>query len=274
MKSAMKYETIRVEPCTVNIGAQIYDIDLRAPLATQQIEEVKAALTEHQVIFFRDQQLDHDSHQRFGQYFGELTRHSAGYGLSDHPFVVEIRGDANSTYVAGDSWHSDLSCDETPPMGSILNIHTLPEVGGDTLFASMYAAYDALSDKMKAYIGGLRALHDAEPVYRPIINDAQRRFPSAVHPVVRTHPVSGRKALFINAQYTTRIVDVSRDESDAILGYLNKHCTNPDFQVRFRWQPNSVAFWDNRCVQHYAVWDYFPQVRSGYRVTIKGERPE
>ena len=148
-------------------------------------------------------------------------------------------------------------------MGNILYLHTVPEVGGDTIFSSMYAAYDALSAPMKAYLEGMSAVHDGEPVYRPIVNDPSKKFPCSTHPVVRTHPVTGKKCLFVNQSYTTHIVGVPKEESAAILNYLFLHCTNPNFQVRFRWTPRAVAFWDNRCTQHLAVWDYFPNTPLG-----------
>jgi taurine dioxygenase len=137
----------------------------------------------------------------------------------------------------------------------------------------MYAAYDALSPRMKAYLEGLTAIHDGEHVYRPITNDPNKRFPCNAHPVVRTHPVTGKKCLFVNQSYVTHIEGIPKIESNAILAYLYNHCTNPNFQVRFRWTPRTVAFWDNRCTQHLAVWDYFPQTRSGYRVTVAGQKP-
>jgi taurine dioxygenase len=149
----------------------------------------------------------------------------------------------------------------------------VPEFGGDTLFASMYAAYEALSPRMQAYLEGLTAIHDADHVYRPLFPDLDRKYPCSVHPVVRTHPVTGRKLLFVNSSYTTRIVEVPKDESDAILAFLYDHLKNPNFHVRFRWRPNSIAFWDNRCTQHLATWDYFPQTRSGFRVTVAGDKP-
>jgi taurine dioxygenase len=172
-----------------------------------------------------------------------------------------------------------VSCDPEPPLGSILHLHTVPPNGaGDTLFASMYAAYEALSPRLKSYLEGLTALHAGERNYRRNnrlrgIDDRGRVFPWANHPVVRTHPVTGRKALYVNRVFTYRINEVPEPESDAILDYLYRHAERPEFQVRFQWKPNSVAFWDNRAVQHLAVWDYFPQVRSGNRVTIKGDRP-
>ena len=163
-------------------------------------------------------------------------------------------------------------------MGSILHLNTVPPVGGDTLFASMSAAYEALSAPMKTYLENLTATHDGERVWRGRysdqgVDDSGTVYPRAVHPVIRTHPITGRKGIFVNSPFTTHINEIPRDESDDILGYLYKHCGKPDFQVRFRWQPNSVAFWDNRCVQHLALWDYFPETRSGYRVTIEGDRP-
>jgi len=267
----MAYETIDVQPMTVRIGAEIFGIDLGHPLSNRQVQEVHDALLEHQVIFFRDQRLEHESHKRLGRYFGDLMLHSGVAGLPDHPEIVEIRGDANSKYVAGERWHSDLSCDEIPPMGSILYLHTVPPVGGDTLFASMYAAYDALSPRMKAYLEGLTAVHDGDMIYKKY--DPTRSYPINSHPIVRTHPVTKKKCLYFNAQYVTYIDEVERDESDAIFDYLAGHCAKERFQVRFRWRPNSVAFWDNRCTQHQAIWDYYPQVRSGYRVTIKGTKP-
>ena len=163
-------------------------------------------------------------------------------------------------------------------MGSILHLWEVPQTGGDTLFASMYAAYDALSEGMKVYLDGLTATHSGEHVYRERYtdrghDDAGRVYPKAVHPVIRTHPVTGRKSLYVNRTFTTQINELPRDESRAMLQLLWDHCEKPDFQVRFTWEADSIAFWDNRCVQHLAIWDYFPNVRSGYRVTVAGDRP-
>jgi taurine dioxygenase len=269
----MPYETIEVKPMTRRIGAEIFGVDLGKPLGQQQYQEIHDALMQHLVVFFRDQDLTHEAHKEFGRRFGKLAIHSGVAGLPDHPEVVAIHADKDSKFVAGETWHSDLTADAEPPMGSILYLPIVPEAGGDTLFASMYAAYDALSPRMKAYLDGMMAVHDADHVYRPLFPDIDRKYPNSTHPIVRTHPVTGRKLIFVNASYTTHIVGVSKDESAAILGYLYKHCGNPDFQVRFRWQPNSVAFWDNRCTWHQAVWDYFPDTRSGYRVTVAGDKP-
>lgn len=274
----MPYEIIKVKPVTARIGAEIEGVDLTKPLDQQTFREVHQALMDYCVIFFRDQPLDHESHKAFGRMFGELHVHPAIPGPEGHPEILPIHADENSTYIAGERWHSDVSCDEEPPMGSILYLHTVPEFGGDTLFSNMYAAYDALSDRMKTYLDGLTARHDGEPHYRgrytdKVADDSAKTYPFCDHPVVRTHPVTGRKCLFINPIFTTRINGLPRLESDALLRMLHEHCAMADYHVRFRWQPNSVAFWDNRAVQHLAIWDYYPNVRSGYRVTIKGERP-
>ncbi|MFT3964548.1 MAG: TauD/TfdA family dioxygenase [Sphingobium sp.] len=269
----MSHDLLDVRPMTKRIGAEIFGVDLTQPLGNQAFSEIHSALMTHQVVFFRDQKLDHEAHKAFGRAFGKLHIHSGVKGLDNHPEVVAIHADGNSKFVAGEKWHSDLSCDPEPPMGSILYMHTLPDHGGDTLFASMYAAYDALSPAMKAFLEPLTAVHDGNHVYKALFPDSTKTYPCNSHPVVRTHPVTGRKLLFVNSSYTTRINELSKEESDAVLGLLFDHVQNPNFQVRFRWQQDSVAFWDNRCTQHFAVWDYFPDVRSGYRVTVAGDKP-
>ncbi|AHE53407.1 TauD/TfdA dioxygenase family protein [Sphingomonas sanxanigenens] len=269
----MAYDLIDVRPMTKRIGAEIFGVDLSEPLGNQAFSEIHDALMKHQVVFFRDQTLTHDAHKTFGRAFGDLHIHSGVAGLEEHPEVVVIHADETSKFVAGEKWHSDLSCDPEPPMGSILYMHTLPDHGGDTLFASMYAAYDALSPAMKAFLDPLTAVHDGDHVYKAIFPDSTKKYNISSHPVIRTHPVTGRKLLFVNSSYTTRINELGKDESDAVLQFLFKHINNANFQVRFRWQKNSVAFWDNRCTQHFAVWDYFPDTRSGFRVTVAGDKP-
>jgi len=176
--------------------------------------------------------------------------------------------------VAGEEWHTDTSCETAPPMGSVLHLHTIPPVGGDTLFASMYAAYEALSPSMKATLAPLTAHHSGGAAYRGYYADtAGKTYPEADHPIVCVHPESGRKLLFVNSFYTTRINGLPRAESDQLLAFLFRHIETPEFQCRFRWQPYSVAFWDNRCTQHRAIWDYFPQLRSGFRIQIEGAAP-
>ncbi|HEY2870532.1 MAG TPA: TauD/TfdA family dioxygenase, partial [Reyranella sp.] len=203
--------------------------------------------------------------------------HPAAPHEEGRPELMIIHADKDSPRANGEGWHTDVSCDEEPPMGSILYIKTCPPKGGDTLFANMYAAYEALSDRMKTYLDGLTAFHDGESVYRGLYKNfgvaEKEKYPRAIHPVVRTHPVTRKKALYVNRGFTRSLIGVPRDESDGILNYLYQHMENPLFQCRFRWQANSIAFWDNRCVQHRAMWDYWPHTRSGNRVTVAGDKP-
>ena len=271
----MPRNSIEIRKLTPVIGAEIAGIDLAAPMDSHVFEIIHEALMDNLVVFFRDQTMDHAQQVEFGARFGKLHIHPAAPSVPDHPEVMIIHADAQSKYVNGESWHSDVSCDEEPPMGSILHIRTLPEFGGDTMFANMYAAFEALSTPMQKMLCGLTALHDGEMLYRGryTSNDAGRIYPKANHPVIRTHPVTGRQALFVNSFFTARINELSRGESDALLAFLFRHIETPEFSCRFRWQKNSVAFWDNRSAQHHALWDYFPQTRSGTRVTIQGDRP-
>jgi taurine dioxygenase len=267
---------ITVSPLSPHVGAEVHGVDLGRPLDGAGFETVHRALLDHGVIFFRDQRLTIEQQKAFGRRFGELHIHPAAPGvLEGHPEILVIHADERSRHVAGEEWHSDVSCEPEPPMGSVLYMRELPPVGGDTLFASMYAAYAGLSDRMQRFLEGLTAVHDGEPVYRGRYgyDDRGRSFPRAEHPVVRTHPATGRPALFVNRGFTTRIVQLSRAESDAVLQMLFRHVETPEWSCRFRWQVDSVAFWDNRCVQHHALWDYYPQRRRGYRVTIRGDKP-
>lgn len=272
----MTYEAITLRRSSPHVGAEVHDIDITRPLSNAQVDELHRALGEFGVLFFRDQAFDHDSQKRFGRYFGALDIHPNTPGPEGHPEILPIHADASSKRINGERWHSDVSCFQEPPLGSILHLHTVPPQGGDTLFASLAAAYDALSPRLKTYLEGLTAFHSGERSYRRTnrllgIDDSAKVHPSAVHPVVIRHPISGRRGLYVNRGFTVRINEVSEEESEAILQYLYHHAEKPDFQVRFQWQPNSVAFWDNRAVQHLAVWDYYPHTRSGARVTVKGE---
>ena len=271
------YETISVDKLTPIIGAEITGVDLSEPLSNRTQDEINRALAENLVIFFRDQHITPQQHLAFGRLFGELHIHPAAPHEDDEPALMKIHADKDSPRANGEGWHSDVSCDTEPPMGSILYIRQTPPKGGDTLFASMYAAYEALSDRMKAYLDGLTAFHDGADVYRGLYANYgvadKPAYPSAEHPVVRTHPVTGQKALYVNRGFTRRILGLPRDESDAVLAYLYQHAENPLFQCRFRWSENAIAFWDNRCVQHRAMWDYWPHTRSGSRVTVRGDRP-
>ncbi len=272
------YRRVSVRPMTPVIGAEVEGLDLNEPLDGVAMQDIEDALSHHQVIFFRNQDISVERHKALGSWFGELVAHPNDPGLEGHPEVMIIHADESSKRVAGERWHSDVSCSEEPPFGSILRLFTVPQYGGDTLFASMYAAYDALSGPMKSLLQALTAVHDGGPYYREVNRtlgrgDGGRVYPTAEHPVIRSHPVTGRKAIFVNELFTTHIVGLRKDESDAILSFLFQHVRQGEFQCRYRWEPHSIAFWDNRWTQHLAIWDYWPQTRSGYRVTIKGERP-
>ncbi|MDH4146365.1 MAG: TauD/TfdA family dioxygenase [Acidimicrobiia bacterium] len=268
--------SLEIRPVNPVIGAEVSGVDLTAELDGATIEAIRAALGRHGVLFFRDQPigLDHDRHIGFGRRFGDLHIHPAAELPERYPELLRIHADETSKGVAGNAWHSDVSCDAEPPMGSILALHTVPPSGGgDTMFSSMYAAYDALSEPMKRFLEPLSAIHSGRHVYDRGGYRSDREYPESEHPLIRTHPETGRQALFVNSGFTTRIRGLARRESDALLAMLFEHIAQPKFQCRFRWEAHSVAFWDNRCVQHYAVWDYFPEVRSGWRVTIKGDKP-
>ena len=277
MGESAPFETIAVEKLTPIIGAEITGVDLSKPLSNQQFDEIHRAFAENLVIFFRDQTLTPEQHLAFGKLWGELHIHPAAPHEPGLPPLMKIHADRNSSRANGEGWHSDVSCDELPPMGSILYIKQCPPHGGDTLFANMYAAYEALSDRMKTYLEGLTAIHDGEQVYRGTYANLgvadKPVYPRAEHPVVRTHPVTGRRALYVNRGFTRNIVGLPGDESTAILSYLYDHAESPLWQCRFRWTERTVAFWDNRCAQHRAMWDYWPHTRSGNRVTVLGDKP-
>ena len=279
----MTSNSMEIQPLTPWIGAEIFGVDLTRPLSNDQVEAIHKAFLKYLVIFFRDQDLDFASHEALSRHFGELHLPPAlaPFRVPDHPGIVKLHIDENSVRAPGELWHSDMSCDAEPPLGSILFLHTVPKVGGDTAFASMYAAYDALSDRMKQQLEGLNAIHDARASMAlaetlNTVNEEKRstaRFPRSSHPVIRTHPETKRKTIYVNKSFTTHIVGIPKAESDALLDYLYEHSRQEEFQCRFRWRPNSIAFWDNRAAQHKAIWDYHPQTRSGYRTQICGDKP-
>lgn len=273
----MSQAVIDVRPLTPTIGAEIFGVDLGGEISNQQYDAVHEALMRHLVIFFRDQKMTPEQHKAFGRRFGKLHLHPASPNLLEgHPEILLIQANEKSKRVAGEVWHSDVSCDPEPPMGSILYMHETPaNGGGDTMFANMYTAFETLSAPMQRFLEGLNAVHDGEHVYRGRYgwNDSGKTYPRSVHPVVRTHPETGRKALFVNRGFTTAIEGLNRDESDALLEMLYDHAETPEYQCRFKWQPGSVAFWDNRAAMHHAMWDYFPHSRRAHRVTICGDKP-
>ena len=270
---------IRVQPFSPVLGAEVRGIDLANGLDEEGYREIRSALGQFGVLFFKEQSEIPPALQiAIGRMFGALHMHPAAPQMPGFPELFVIHTQRDSKVANGEFWHSDVSCDEEPPLGTLLQIHVLPEIGGDTLFANMCAAYEALSAPFKQMLAGLTARHESEHVYRGRysdrgVEDQGKHYPKATHPVIRTHPETGRKAMFVNRTFTTRIPELSRAESDAVLALLFDHCEQIDFQIRFRWEKNDVAFWDNRSVMHRAVWDYWPHERKGRRVTIRGERP-
>ena len=270
--------SIGVRPCTPVIGAEVLGADLTNP-SEEQVSLIKEALWAHQVLFFRDQpRLTPEQQITFARQFGDLHTHPAAPSLPGFPEVFVIHADEQAKVANGNGWHTDVSCDEQPPLATMLQLHTVPASGGDTLFSSMYAALETLSEPMQQFLSTLTATHASEHIYRGRyadrgVDDTGRTYPSAVHPVVRTHPQSGRQALYVNPSFTTRIEALSDEESRALLDLLFKHQQRPELQTRFAWTENAIALWDNRCTQHFALWDYWPEVRTGHRVTIAGERP-
>jgi len=269
----LPYQTISVKPLSPHVGAEIGDIDLTQPLEPAQVKDLTAALAEHGVIFFHGQPIDLEMHRRMAMCFGELHVHVGGEGTASkpderYPEARRQHFDANSKRVSGEVWHTDQSCAVVPPMASILHQTIIPpNGGGDTLFASMYAAYEALSPRMQAFLIGLTAVHDGNKLFD---KGTKTVYPVNSHPVIAVHPWTGRKLLYVNRGQTTRINDIPQGESDAILEFLFDHIECPEWQMRFHWRKHSIAFWDNRCTQHRAIWDYWPNVRSGYRIQIKG----
>lgn len=275
-----RQEALRVRPLNGFIGAEIEGVDLARPLDAEQFKVVHDALVQYEVIVLRDQDISVDQQMAFGARFGELSIHPFSPNLADRPEVIILDYSRDNPPALTDIWHVDETFREAPPMATILHARTVPEVGGDTLFASMSAAYRGLSERMKQHIHGLEALHDFKP-WRPLFGEKDRArlraledaFPNPWHPVVRVHPVSGRRVLYVNQQFCVRIKDLKPDESDALLAFLYRQATIPEYQLRVKWQPNMLVMWDNRSVQHYAVHDYFPARRTMERVTVKGDRP-
>jgi taurine dioxygenase len=274
-------ETLSVSPLTPAIGAKIGGIDLRQPLDAATKSAIRNLLLEWKVLFFRDQDITTEQPLAFARNFGDLEIHPFAPHKKDYPEVLAITHDKDNK-GRENTWHSDVTWRVEPSLGSVLRAIEIPPRGGDTLFADMYAAYENLSDQVKAKIEGKKALHDfahfrvamrKRGATEEQIEEFNRKYPSVEHPIVRTHPETKRKALYVNAAFTQYIVGMERAESDALLKYLYAQAAIPEYQCRFRWQKNSIAFWDNRASQHYAVSDYWPAVRRMERVTIVGDRP-
>ena len=271
------YETLGVRPLTPVIGAEIEGLDLASDLSNLQFAEVRRALLEHHVIVFRNQHLSAEEHKSFARRFGKLHVHPIQAMRGGDSERLEVKANKDSKFVAGEGWHSDVTCDIEPPMGSLLYIEQTPEIGmgGDTLFANMHLALEMLSAPMRALLETLTAVHDGTiPWVQGYGYQPKQDFPKSEHPVVVRHPETGRKLLYVNRGFTSHIPQLTRFESNAVLEMLYRHIeTQPALFCRVRWTPNTLVFWDNRCTQHQAIWDYYPLDRSGYRVSVVGERP-
>jgi taurine dioxygenase len=274
----MAYRRINVTPIAGALGAEVSGVDL-TELDDATFAEIHAAWLEHQVLFFRDQDLAPEQHKAFGARLGSLHVHPyiASRAEEGHPEIVVLESDEKRPFVAA-GWHTDVTFVDCPPKASILRAVEVPAWGGDTLWASMYAAYESLSATMQGLLSQLRAIHDTSKTFSRGAYPAEKHVeegaaPRTEHPVVRTHPETGRKALFVNPAFTHRIAGMRRDESDALLGFLYQHLALPEFTCRFHWEKNSVAFWDNRCTQHRAVADNLRAHRRMERVTVDGDRP-
>ena len=271
---------LKVTPLTPSIGATISEISLNKDLNSGTIEQIYSALINHQVVFFRDQNISPETHLKLAESLGEIDPgHPVYPHVEGHQSIVLLKNDANNRPDTND-WHKDLTFKENPPFASILHGVEVPKVGGDTLWASMSAAYDHLPNGWKDHLEELEAIHDMGTFRNDFykeggidsVNNALKKVGSAVHKVIETHPISGLKYLNVNQSFTRNIVNESQGPSDHILQFLFQHISKPEFQVRFHWEDNSVAIWDNRITQHYAVFDYLPEFRHMQRVTVVNDK--
>jgi taurine dioxygenase len=275
---------IEIIPRGATIGAEMKGVDFAKPVDALTAGAISDALMRYSVIYFRDAAMTPAQHVDFGRLFGELTVHPFVPHLEEFPEVVVLDNHEDNPVFSTDHWHSDETFRVMPPMGSILRCLVRPETGGETLWCDMVAAYEGLSDKMRNFLSGLEAIHDFKNFRHKFdhlpprerhakLAEMEEELPNPVHPLVRTHPVTKRKALFVNEQFTLAIKGMREDESRALLDFLYAQSRIPEFQFRFHWEVNSMVFWDNRPLQHYAANDYYPQRRTMHRVTIKGDKP-
>ena len=271
------FQTIEVSPLSPTVGAEISGFRMDGDVPPEQVAELRRALVDWKVIFFRDQDVDVHEHVAFGRLFGELEVHPFAPAMEGHPEVLVIHNDERTKGGQND-WHSDVTWRQQPSLGSILRARIVPPVGGDTLFCDMNAAYRGLDAETREQIDGLHAIHCFDRVFGRKLSEEKRaevleKYPPARHPMVRTHPESGLKSLYVNNSFVSHIDGMDNPEGHRLLRRLYRQASTPEFQVRFRWQVDSVAFWDNRAVQHYAAFDYHPQQRRVERVTLVGDRP-
>jgi taurine dioxygenase len=270
------YKLFKVKPLGPTIGAEIIGVDLRNPVTPELKEELNRALLEWKVIFFRNQQITSDQQVAFSKLWGELETHP-WHPQGDSDEVIRFTKDEKRIGYEN-VWHTDVTWRLNPAKAAVLRLVETPPAGGDTLWADMAAVYDNLPEEIKGRIDGLTAIHDFTHAFGPSLSQEaliawQKEFPAVEHPVVRTHPETKRKTLFVNPAFTTRIIGLETEESEQLLQYLFQQVQTPEYQVRFSWEANSIAFWDNRATQHYAVSDYYPNRRVAERVAIIGERP-
>jgi taurine dioxygenase len=280
---SMTYDHIQVTPLATSVGAEISGVDLAAPPGGAGVAEIRRAFGEYGVVFFRDQQLTPEQQIAFARCFGEIDINRFFATVPGYPMIAEVRKEPKQERNIGNGWHTDHSYDEAPALGSMLYAREVPKTGGDTLFASMYAAYDALSDGLKSTLEGLKALHSSRHVFGAAaaarrgdlegrIRNSELATQDAVHPVVIRHPDTGRKALYVNPGFTVRFDGWTEEESRPLLDYLYRHAVRPEFTCRFQWREGSLAFWDNRATWHFAVNDYHGERRLLHRITIAGQK--
>ena len=269
----MGYTRIDVTPLTNVLGAVVRGPDLREPLDDETVGELRAAWHEHKVLFLPDQHVDRAQHKRFASYFGDVFRHPYLKDVVRDPDIVPLYsgGDTGSRYLAS-RWHTDVTFAPQPPMGSIIRAIEVPMYGGDTMWLDLEAAYSGLSPAMQQFASTLRATHGA-PRAAFIPGDASGEDIRTSHPVVRTHAVTGRRCLFVNPGFTLSIDGLTTSESHALLAFFHSHCEQPEYQVRYHWQPGTVGMWDNRCTQHRVVKDNVDALRKMERITLQGETP-
>jgi taurine dioxygenase len=281
--SLMTKSRLEVRPLSGAIGAEIFGVDLAEAQGDDAIREIRAALLEHIVIFFRDQELSPQQLLALAERFGEPAEYPLIKGLPECPLVLPVLKEPHERTNFGGIWHSDTAYLERPALGTLLYALETPPAGGDTVFANMYLAYETLSDGMRGLLEGLRGVNVAgKPVTLKTREEMQSKRGtasdpeaiSAVHPVVRTHPETGGRALYVNFAHTLRFEDMTEEESEPLLSYLFAHLIKPEFTCRFRWRPGSLAFWDNRASQHYPLNDYHGHRRVMHRVTLIGDRPQ
>jgi taurine dioxygenase len=277
----MGYQHIRVAPISSKVGAEIAGVDLKAPLADEVFAEIRRAFGAFGVVFFRDQQLMPEQHLAFAERFAPIDINRFFAAVPGYPMIAEVRKEPEQERNIGGGWHTDHSYDEVPALGSMLYAREVPKTGGDTLFASMYAAYDALSDGLKRTLEGLCACHSSRHVFGPEaqarrgdlagrIGNPELATQDAVHPVIIRHPETGRRALYVNPGFTLRFDGWTEEESRPLLDTLYRHATRPEFTCRFHWREGSLALWDNRSTWHFALNDYHGERRLLHRITIQG----